>query len=47
MSKYFVLGDEPEYIGGKKGYNVTLWDYVAEDDWWMHNVVYVSKDGIE
>ena len=44
---YFWLSDKPAYIGGKKCYNATLWDYVAEDDWWMHNVVYVSKDGIE
>lgn len=44
---YFWLSDEPAYIGGKKCYNATLWNYVAEDDWWMHNVVYVSKDGIE
>ena len=44
---YYVLGDEPQYINGKKVYHVELWDYVAEDDWWMHNVVYVSKDGIE
>lgn len=44
---YFWLSDEPAYIGGKKCYNATLWNYVAEDDWWMHNVVYVSKYGIE
>lgn len=44
---YFGLSDEPEYHNGKKLYHATVWDYVAEDDWWMHQVVYVSKDGFE
>ncbi|MBS7146788.1 MAG: hypothetical protein KH083_00155 [Intestinibacter bartlettii] len=44
---YYVLGDEPQYINGKKVYHVELWDYVAEDDWWMHQTCFISKDGLE
>ena len=44
---YYVLGDEPQYINGKKVYHVELWDYVAEDDWWMHQTYFISKDGLE
>lgn len=43
----YVLGDEPQYINGKKVYHVELWDYVAEDDWWMHQTCFISKDGLE
>ena len=42
---YYILADEPSIIDGEVCYHCTLWDYVAEDDWWMHNVVYVSEDG--
>ena len=41
------IGDEPQYINGKKVYHVELWDYVAEDDWWMHQTCFISKDGLE
>lgn len=42
---YYTLSEEPVIMYGQKCYKCTLWDYIAEDDWWMHNILYVSEDG--